>query len=379
MTDEHDELGDLVATALRRHAGDAPRAVDLAGTARRRVHRRRKRVMGAAAAAVAVVAIGSAIATNGLPSMETAEPNTAAGADGAAKDNAVPDARMESGSAGGGWRWESFGGIEVSVPATWSYGVTNRPWCVAVPAGKQGQPDGEVGRPGPIGYVKCPAPIPAAALGQHVWLSQAGDYAATTARQTLGGGWTNVVRVLGGVRIEVQTRDAVLRDRILGSIRQVSTDANGCPVRHPASADRPVRPAQGLAWDTRVTGLSACQYRIDRTGAGLPALVGSQRYAAAAATAILDRIRHAPADAGQGDPRAASGGSPLGDEVVVLRWTTADGVREVYLRYSGSERNGFDNGTEVRRVTRDAVTFMTGPLTVRSAQTQLGTLFPLPR
>ncbi len=95
MTDEHDELGDLVATALRQHAGDAPRAVDLAGTARRRVHRRRRRVMGAAAAAVAVVAVGSAIATNGLPSTNTAEPNSAAGAGGAARDNAVPDARTE--------------------------------------------------------------------------------------------------------------------------------------------------------------------------------------------------------------------------------------------------------------------------------------------
>jgi hypothetical protein len=370
MTDERDEeFGRLVASALKDHAADAPRAFDLAGEARRRLHRRRKRVMGAAVTAVAVVAIGSAVATNGLPSVSTDSSSAGAGAAGQDSGKEVP-AQADS-AAGSAWRWESYGGIQVRVPAAWTYGVSGSPWCIPTTAGQaRGQRDGEVGRPGPVPSIGCPPSVPSSALGQHVWF----DRNESELLLQPVAGWFRETHVVGGVRIEIQTRSAALRDQIIGSIREISTDFNGCPVRHPAAENRFVRPSQGLDWDTRVTGLSACKYSL--TG-GAPALIGSQRYAAPAATAILDRIRQAPDDGGPDDPGSTLPGHELGGELIVLRWSTPSGVREVYLRYSGSEHNGFDNGQEVRRLTSNAVTFVTGPLTVLSGHA--GPLFPRPR
>lgn len=374
MTDENDErFGDLVATALRQHADDAPRAFDLAGDARRRLHRRRKRVMGAAVAAVAVVAVGSAVATDSLPSVRTDASNGAAGAGSAAEDRAdqPPTRPQPESAAGSAWRWESYGGVQVRVPAAWAYGVSGSPWCVPTEAGEpRGERDGEVGRPGPVPSIGCPVVVPPSALGQHVWFSR--DEGPPELAPVAG--WYREVSVIDGVRIEVQTRTAALRDAIVGSIRVISTDVNGCPVRHPAAANRFVRPGQGLDWSAPVTGLSACKYSIGRAG---PALIGSQRYAAAGATAILNQIRHTPARGGPDDPGSALPGHELGGELIVLRWSTTSGVREVFLRYGGSEHNGFDNGREVRRLTSSAVTFVTGPLTVLTGHA--GPLFPRPR
>ncbi len=375
MTDERDEeFGRLVASALKDHAADAPRAFDLAGDARRRLHRRRRRVMGAAVTAVAVIAVGSAIATNGLPSMNS-EQATSAGAGDAAKDSADAPPTMpkpDSAAGGSGWRWESYGGVQVRVPAAWTYGVSGSPWCIPTEAGKpRGERDGEVGRPGPVPSIGCPAVVPSSALGQHVWFSR--DEGPPELRPVPG--WYRDVKIIDGVRIEVQTRTAALRDAIIGSIREISTDVNGCPVRHPAAANEPVRPGQGLDWNSPVTGLSACKYAI--RGSSASSLVGSQRYAAAGATAILNQIRQTPAGSGPDDPGSTLPGHELGGELIVLRWTTPSGMREVFLRYSGSERNGFDNGREVRRLTSGAVSFVTGPLMVLSGHA--GPLFPHPR
>jgi hypothetical protein len=41
----------------------------------------------------------------------------------------------------------------------------------------------------------------------------------------------------------------------------------------------------------------------------------------------------------------------LGDEVIVLRVTSAEGLTEVVLRYHGCNWHGFDDGVDVRTLT----------------------------
>jgi hypothetical protein len=355
----HDEdLDTRIEEALRLHADDAPRARtgDLAATARRRLRRRRQAVIGTAAMAVAAIALGGTwSALSGITTASNDAATSGAAGEGKAGEPVPPSAADQGGARSvPGWRWESFGGVEISVPATWSYGISDAPWC----ADNRGQPDGEVGRPGPIRHVRCPDPTPLDKLGQHVWFSRTVGVRPAL-RQQLGGGWVRDVLVAGGVSIEVQTHaNPAVRDRILSSVRRVGTDLNGCPATHPVDSTGWVRPTQGLDWSFAVTALSVCRYDTRTADWSLIASVSKDR---SEATHLLDLIRTAPAGAGPDDPRSAA---DLGGEVTVLRFRTAGGVRELYVRYAGSRHNGFDNGSEVRRLTRGSVAFMTGPLVV---------------
>jgi hypothetical protein len=355
-----DELGSRIEEALRLHADDAPRARtgDLAWTARRRLRRRRRAVIGAAALTVGMVALGSAWSSLGGSGYD----DSAGSTDSGQAEAPVPLPSAQDGARAAqadGWRWESFGGIEVSVPANWTYGVSGAPWCID----DRGQANGEVGRPGPVRSIGCPDVVPVGVLGEHVWLSRTTEGVAKSGRTTqdLGSGWVRDVVKVGSVSIEVQTRASPsVRSRILSSVRQVSTDLNGCPADHPVTASGWTRPARGPDWSTAVTGVSICRYQTDPTG-GHP-LIASVREDAADASAVLDAIRAAPAGEGPDDPTGAP--DYLGSDVTVLRFHAADGIREIYLRYAGTKHNGFDNGTDVRRLTRAAVAFMTGPLVV---------------
>jgi hypothetical protein len=231
--------------------------------------------------------------------------------------------------------------------------------------GEHGQDKGEVGRPGPAPAIGCNELVPIAKLGEHVWFdgtTAVGPPARGRRSQQLGGGWVRDILRVGTVTIEVQTHsNPGLRDHILGSVRQVSTDSYGCPADHPVTTGGWTRPHDGLDWDAAVTGVSICRYALDDSG-GHP-LIASVRRGQDEAAELLNEIRAASIGEGPGD----SGLLPnsLGSEVTVLRFDTAEGLREIYLRYAGTDHNGFDNGTEVRRLTRESVAFMTGPLLVR--------------
>jgi hypothetical protein len=274
---------------------------------------------------------------------------------------------MGAGSAAG-WRWESFGGVEISVPATWSYGISNAPWCVS---GEPGQPDGEVGRPGPLLHILCNDPAPLNKLGQHVWFSRNAG-AKPVVGQQLGDGWVrDVVVAGGGVSIEVQTHASpALRNTILASVRHVVTDVNGCPATHAVNSTGWVRPTPGLDLASAVTGLSICRYDTRTADWSLIASVGKDR---AGANRVLGFIRSAPARGGPDDLNSLA---DLGEELTVLRFQTANGVREVYVRYAGYRHNGFDTGTQVRRLTRESVSFMTGPLVVNGGPQVTLDMFP---
>jgi hypothetical protein len=375
MTDDR-ELDQRIERALHARAGDAPTSDDLpwslASTARKRVHQRRTRRIGAAAALAVVATFGGIwTAIGGPESFNASQPESASGGAGTTNDHpaAQPDSSDNSGRReSAGWRWESYGGVELQVPAAWTYGVSNAPWCGG-PNGRQ--PDGEVGRGAPQDLRGCASPIPAERRGQHVWFSRDEGTPQPVAGEQLGGGWVKDVHTAGGVTIEVQTRDPALRDRILGSIREVSVDQNRCPVTHPISTAQPVQPQQGLPWDAAVTGVSICGYLGDQHPG--PGLTGSKRLAGPAAQRVLDAIRAAPSGGGPDDPDTDE---PFLGGGTVLRFDTADGVREVYVRYASGQHNGFDNGTSERRLTRESLTFMTGPLRVTVGPPVTVTLMP---
>jgi hypothetical protein len=359
MRDE--DLDTRIEEAFRVLADDAPRARagDLVWTARRRLRRRRQAVIGTAAVAVAAVALGGSWSAIGNFSTESNSTASGGSAGSAAEGKTVPEPREQSDLGTGsapGWRWESFGGVEISVPATWSYGISNAPWCVA---GEPGQPDGEVGRPGPLQRILCNDPVPVNKLGQHVWFSRDAGAKPVVGRQ-LGDGWVlDVVVVRAGVSIAVQTHaNPALRKTILASVRQVATDLNGCPATQPVNSTGWVRPTQGLDWSSAVTALSICRYDTRTADWSLIASAGKDQ---AGANRVLESIRSAPAGGGPDDAKSLP---DLGSELTVLRFRTAGGVREVYLRYDGYRHNGFDNGTEMRRLTRRSGAFMTGPLVI---------------
>ncbi|HEY3002221.1 MAG TPA: hypothetical protein VGJ44_07700, partial [Kribbellaceae bacterium] len=255
------------------------------------------------------------------------------------------------------------------------YGVSGAPWCVG------GQRTGEIGRPGPVPAIACTGRIPLDKLGEHVWLTTVAGGVQKPRTDQLGDGWVRDRAMVGNVEIEVQThRQPAVRRHILDSARLIDTvDANGCPVTHLAGEPGVVRPQQGLGWDEPVTGLAACRYAIRLDRSVVPGLVASARFDEARAAAILDAIRRAPEGAGPDAPGTVTADLTYGEEVTVLRFGTAGGVREVWVRYGGSELNGFDNGSSRRRLTREALAFMTGPLAQFTGNAPTARLFPEPR
>ncbi|MFD7158249.1 hypothetical protein ACFV9C_26875 [Kribbella sp. NPDC059898] len=96
----------------------------------------------------------------------------------------------------------------------------------------------------------------------------------------------------------------------------------------------------GLELSTPVTGLTACRYRMsDGT------VLGQQSFNASVAQQVVDAIKVLPErnpalPVFKCAPQTAKPG-----EAIVLRFSTADGVREIWVEYDGCESPGFFTGT----------------------------------
>ena len=332
-----DKTADMTAAlvrTLRHHASAAPSAEGLTEKAVASAARRRRRRINASIAAIVVLAVGvpvAVVATVGgggdtLPAADQTDP---------------------------AWRWESYQGVQVRVPSDWGYGVPHRAWCAAPPEGETWRVrPGAVGRPGAVATIGCPSEYPPVHKREN-WLTftsggQAGE-------RRFDGGWVEETRRVNGASVTVFTNDDALRAAILGSAEPiVGTDRHGCPSDHPVAADpdgyRPDLAQGGLPPAGAVESVSVCRYAVD-SGAALP-LLSSGRIAGAAAKELVDAIRSAPE--GEGPDVEEAGSANDGTEIVVLRVGTADGVREVVVRYSGQSGNGFDDGTTRRELTADA-------------------------
>ncbi len=309
---------------------------------------RRRWAAPAAAAAVLVVVAGAALA------------RTSSG------DDEPPDS-----SALTGTRVVSYRDVLLNVPADWGWGHAPGPdWCADVPGGDRRFPDSPFAQTQSRGFVMtiaCPDDekyVPAA-FGDapsrlwvpHVELVDADSDFVTQVPdgETTHEGWTLTARTVGAAQVRVlsDASTAGLVRPMLDSARVVDTTPEGCDVRSPAQAtDHPRPPAFDLSELATVDRIAVCQYSrlpLDRAG-----LVAARSVDGAAAQSLLEAIKQAPAGGGPDTP-ANCAEDDFGDEVMVLRLAVPDAEsHDVYVGYSTCRGNGFDDGTTVRKLTRDS-------------------------
>ena len=334
-----DQVVAVLERTLAAYAGQAPPAIGLPERVRRT--RRRRTVVRTATGICAALAVAAAIVV----------PMTLSGGGGDVSTPAVADQPAD------GWRWESFGGVELQVPTEWGTGITDYPWCLADREPQMAVP--YVGRPiGAIPAIGCPEGVSLSAAGDRfVWFDSHEPLGTTTD----DAGWIRETRQIGDLLVTIQLDDPALAERIFDSARLVeAADSFGCAPDHPLAAARgDLRP--GVAWDVAageaVQGGSVCRYDVpdgppSAAETSRPrALTGSRSLTAEEAVAIRDAVAAAPAGSGPNDPASCMAEYARGDEVVVVTLITESGPRELFVRYSGCDFHGVDDGTTVRTMT----------------------------
>lgn len=264
-----------------------------------------------------------------------------------------------------GWRWESFGGVQVGVPGDWGWGNAVQrtgQWCISTPR-ERAEPI--VGRPAGMTLVGCPAPEPGEPdpgtllenTGTLVDLAWVLDEGPGTTHQ---GDSTTVV--LGGVAVTV-VAPTDLREQIAATVHEVQgpRDVYGCPTTDPVWTDpgRRPDPAVDVGTLSGVSALAVCRYAVADPAARLPGdrepLVSSRRLTGAAARDVVAAIAAAPPGGGPDNPGDCLPDYSYGDDLMVLHVTSEQGESTVHARYSGCDHNGFDDGVTVRRLTREAM------------------------
>lgn len=344
---DDDRIEEIFRGALRRKAEGAPPEHGLASRVRARLARRRRRqVAGATVACVAVVAGFVGVAQSGDPT----------GRDGS--DVAEPDRSDEP--AVDGWRWESYGGVEVQVPETWGYGTTGTPPCLDVqPAVPY------VGRPGFVETIGCTQPLPE--LGRRVpylWF----DTAEAPGVQTYDAGWATETRNVHYMRITVLTDDADLRQRILDSIRvREHGDSYGCAAEDRVIEGPDVRPIPvdgGLETVGDVESISICRYTVSG-GVMDPShgpLLSSSELTGPAARDLVRDLLAAPEGSGPNDPEHCTRAAAYGDEIILLQVRGSAHDQAAYVRYAGCDGHGTDDGVTPHQLTRPVMrALLTGP------------------
>lgn len=269
-----------------------------------------------------------------------------------------------------GWRWESFGGVEVGVPATWKWDNGSQrigQWC-ASPQTAEADQIPAVGRPGMSSLVGCGTEAKGGKPDPSTLLRYTGPIVAFARPEKPKDGVTKIgdrtTVGLNGVDVIVQT-EPVLRKRIVATVHAVTIDTNGCPSTDRVSRDPARRPAPAVDVSEleNVSTVAACKYRVgDDDYLADPRLHGSLRLDGAKAAEAVARIVAAPTGGGPNTPQDCLADYSYGNELIVLRITSGTGESQVYLRYSSCDHNGFDDGHSVRRLDAKAVApFFTGP------------------
>ena len=310
-------------------------------------------VLGAVVATTALLVGGCAAAEPGGTHGSAPSP------DDSPSRSAPPAANQELPA---GWRWESYGGVQVGVPGSWGWGNGSQrldQWCV-----EQDHPP-IVGRPGAATLVGCaegadpPRSTRLRFTGPIVAFDRPEHPEDRTAHV---GDRTTVVR--NGVEVIIQA-PAGLRRRIAATVHEVEVDVNGCPVLHPVIDDpaRRPEPAADVAGLRDVTAVSACRYALTGQSYGAdPRLISSLRLTGPDAARAVRAIAAAPRGSGPNAPDSCLAEVSYGDDMIVLRVDGAGAQSQVYLRYSGCDHSGFDDGTSIRRLTRAAaLPFLRGP------------------
>lgn len=341
-------------TALARHASDvdwSPVLLPAPDRMPSRTRRGRPWVPIAVAAAVIAV-VGGPVA---LSRQWAPEPNR----------RPIPTASDPTTEpAPAGWRWESYGGVQLLLPATWAWQDVD-PWCVRADPSLP-----RVVRPGGASAVGCAEFAPVGQRGPEVRLGPRDPKLAAGTRD-VDHGWKQTSVIRYGVMITAFDNDPARVRRILGSVRQVRTiDAHGCPITTPAVLDPAWRPhgAPLAAIDpAAVTSVIVCSFSLPYTSGpatGLPPLLASSRHTGAAATALVRALVAAPAGAGPDTPGQCSADTTLGSDLALVTVNTPERQSQVVVRYSGCTGHRMDDGHLTRRLTGPALTrVLAGPNT----------------
>lgn len=244
------------------------------------------------------------------------------------------------------WRWESYGGIEVRVPANWKRGTWGQVDCPSA-ASRKPNPSGPTVVPLPL----CMGRVPHLEDRQPaIWF----DWRGKPEVESREAGWVLETRGIGKVRVTVYTDDNTLRTTVFDSARRVDgVDHNGCTPDHEATIDPDYRPTakRGLAGIGAIRSMSICHYTIDPHD---KQMVSSSILTGGSAQRILNRILAAPEGGGPDDPsRLCNRWNLRGEDLMVLIVRGAEGTQEVLVRYSGCKGNGTDDGATNHRLTAD--------------------------
>lgn len=274
-----------------------------------------------------------------------------------------------------GWRWESYGGVEVGVPGSWRWDNGSQrisQWC-AQPQTAEADQVPAIGRPGGATLVGCGTDTPTGKPDPETLLKNTGPIVAFDRPEkpkdgvTTEGDRTTVG--LNGIEVIVQT-EPVLRKKIVATVHAVTVDVNGCPTTDPVSRDpaRRPSPAVDVTKLRAVSAVAACKYTLGQDAYGSdPRLQGSLRLEGAKAAKAVELIAADSTSGGPNKPKNCLADSSYGDELIVLRVTSDHGESQLYLRYSSCDHNGFDDGRSVRRLDKRSVApFFTGPNAVYS-------------
>ncbi len=332
MADREDRAAALLERTLAARAGEAPSVPGLAERVRGRARRRRATGVVTACAVAVVLAAGVPIAV-GWTARHVVDAPIAADP---SRDDTPRDDTVEP--APEGWRWESYGGIQLQVPDGWGWGTTGAPPCLQ---GRDAEP--YVGRPGGVRDILCPEPVPALNLRvPYLWF----DDQADVGTRTFDGGWSERTDSVGGVVVTVLSDDPDLTDRILGSAREVTgTDANGC------STERAVDPYNRPAADPGfgrvgvVQSVSICRY----TRADVPTplrwsglLVGKEAADLVGELATAPRTNPALFDC---SVRSTQGST------IVLHVRGSAGAQDAFVFSGGCADTYVDDGSTYRELT----------------------------
>lgn len=343
-------VDELLERTFERHAANAPSADGLADRVQSRVrHRRRLGLLTTASAAVAVAAV--LFAAIQLP-------------------NAVPFAKN---LLLPGWRWESYAGVEVQVPAAWGYSGGSWSSCV----GRRLKPS--VVRVTTVAFGCWPS-VPNVKYRADFLEFNSGLKVGT---ERLDHGWVRETKVVAGVKLTVGTKDSALRRRILATARSSGrVDALGCPVEHPVPtpAKRPIGP--GLGSSATVDSVSVCSYSIRDGWVGLAPgkVTAATRLDGSRARALVDALLAAPLGTGPNHPNTGECqdyDKPMGDEPMVLRVHSGSVDTDVVVSFSVCAARWTFDGKTSRQLTKDFLRLLlVPPHDGRGHDTSLAPLWP---
>jgi len=353
MTEQYDDRPERAfRDALFERAGALePAALDLTAPRRRTPWR----TWGAAAAAAVLVA-----GTVGGVAWWQGDDRPGLGIDRTVEGQLpLPDA---------GWRYESFLDVVVQVPDSWGYGASpGSDWCVSADEGQGPYPtepyvatNGAGGAAYDIGCSNMGDPDP---LGmeapERLWtthLSLGRPMGSSVPDGTTElHGWTRIIATVGHARFTILADQAHLAEahQIVDSARIVKTDHHGCDTTSPMQDGLFPHPPQpfDLTSIGSVDEMAVCQYAFHGPQ-GEPWLIASRLLVGPDANAELGAVQGATVGSGPNTPETCSHDSGP-DTAVVLRLNPLTEPHDVYVYYDSCVHNGFDDGTNVRQLTRE--------------------------